>query len=282
MKKWLLSLALSVGVLSATPVMAATPAFSASQMAQVKLTDLSFKEVMRKLYSGQMTSVFVNDDDIEAMPNVGLGRANKDGEMTVALMHPVINYKNTAGESRYLVTIEKVQVFDGSILGCHVCSATADLYSFKKLDNGLFQLVSRTPKNIELSGSYGRIMLDIEEVQKNIQPLGKNLIGSLYQGAYGNFGTMDTWWEAIHLPETNFINVYHVGDAGSNNGGQYEEDSPLYYDYEGTLEVQSGNATYHPIMLTYKGEQPTEDYEHINRVNYSKIVKFDPIKKAYK
>lgn len=279
MKKWLLSLALSVGVLSATPVMAATPAFSASQMAQVKLTDLSFKEVMRKFYSGQMFNISI--DRMEDIPHIGLGKANSIGETTVALMHPVINYKNTAGGARYLVIIEKVQSADGELVSCHICSATADLYSFKKLDNGLFQLVSRTPKNIKLSGSYGRVDLYAKDIEDGLQPLGKNLIGSVFTNGSMFLGEANNWWEALHLPETNFINVYYVGDAGSNSG-QYEEDSPLYYDYEGTLKVQAGNTTYHPIMLTYKGEEPTDDYERINRVNYSKIVKFDPIKKAYK
>ena len=55
MKRLLLSLALSLGVLSATPAMAAAPAFSASQVVQYKIKDLSFKEVMREFYSGEMT-----------------------------------------------------------------------------------------------------------------------------------------------------------------------------------------------------------------------------------
>src|SRR5690606_10559701 len=110
MKKLLLSLALSWGALSATPAIAAAPAFSASQMSQVKIKDLSFKEVMREFYSGEMVSFFIDDETIEAVPHVGLGRANSDGERTVALMNPIIDYKNNVGESRYLVIIEKVQV----------------------------------------------------------------------------------------------------------------------------------------------------------------------------
>ena len=70
-------------------------------------------------------------------------------------MLPVIQYKNTAGEDRYLIIIEKTHVSDGEIDSCHICKATADLYSFKKLKSGLFQLVSQTPKNVEESGSNG-------------------------------------------------------------------------------------------------------------------------------
>ena len=80
MKKLLLSLVLSLGALSITPVMAAAPAFSASQMAQVKIKDLSFKEVMREFYSGRMGYEFVNDEYVESMPNVGLDSIDSDGE----------------------------------------------------------------------------------------------------------------------------------------------------------------------------------------------------------
>ncbi|MGO2364463.1 MAG: hypothetical protein ACTH5O_09350, partial [Psychrobacter sp.] len=69
MEKLLLSLALSLGALSATPAMAAAPAFSASQMAQVKIKDLSFKEVMREFYSGQMFDIHV--DYMEDTPYIG-------------------------------------------------------------------------------------------------------------------------------------------------------------------------------------------------------------------
>jgi len=80
MKKLLLSLALSLGALSVTPAMAAAPTFSASQMAQVKIKDLSFKEVMRQFYSGRMGYEFVNDEYVESMPNVGLDSIDSDGE----------------------------------------------------------------------------------------------------------------------------------------------------------------------------------------------------------
>lgn len=281
MKKLLLSLALSLGVLSAAPAMAATPAFSASQMAQVKITDLSFKEVMREFYNGRMGYEFVKDEYIESMLNVGLDSIDSDGERTVALMHPVVPYENTAGESRYLVIIEKVQVKGGTLVSCHACSATADLYSFKKLDNGLFQLVSRTPKDVKYSGSNGKVGLNIEDIRNGLQLLGKNLTGSMYTNFYANQGETAIWWEALHLPENNFINIYYVGDASSNNDGQHDESSPLHYHYDVTFKVLSDNTTYYPIMLTYKGEKPNDDNGRIEPVNYSKIMKFDPIKKAY-
>ena len=282
MKKLLLSLALSLGTLSATTVMAAAPAFSASQMSQVKIRDLSFKEVMRQFYNDQIVSFSIDDEDIESMPNVGLGKVDSDGERTVAVMHPVINYKNTTGEPRYLVIIEKVQVDSNtaSLVSCHACTATADLYSFKKLNNGLFQLVSRTPKNVKPLGVNGRVMLDEKKVKDNMQPLGKNLTGTVIKNGSFYHGIFVQWWDVLHLPENDFINLYDLGDAGMENG-VHDEDSPLYYGYEGTYKVMSDNSSYYPIMLSYKGEKPTDDNERIEHVNYSKIMKFNPVKKAY-
>ncbi|MGO2339708.1 MAG: hypothetical protein ACTH5M_03805 [Psychrobacter sp.] len=277
MKKILLSLAISWITLSALPVMAAVPAFSAGKIAQVKIKDLSFKEVMRKFYNGQMFDIHV--DYMENTPYIGLGKYDDSGRATIALMLPVIQYKNTAGEDRYLIIVEKVQVSDGEVDSCHICGATADLYSFKKLNNGLFQLVSQTPKDVKYSGSNGSSGLYAEDIQEGMQPLGKNLVGSLFTNFYMGQGARDDWWKALHLPENDFINVYYVGDAGSSNE-RYDEDSPLYYGYEGTLKVLPNNTTYYPIMLTYKGEMPTDD-ERIEHVNYSKIVKFNPTKKAY-
>ena len=282
MKKLLFSLALSLGVLSAAPVMAAAPTFSTSQMAQVKIRDLSFKEVMRQFYNDQIVSFSIDDEDIESMPNVGLGKVDSDGERTVAVMHPVINYKNTTGEPRYLVIIEKVQVDSNtaSLVSCHACTATADLYSFKKLNNGLFQLVSRTPKNVKPLGVNGRVMLDEKKVKDNMQPLGKNLTGTVIKNGSFYHGIFVQWWDVLHLPENDFINLYDLGDAGMENG-VHDEDSPLYYGYEGTYKVMSDNSSYYPIMLSYKGEKPTDDNERIEHVNYSKIMKFNPVKKAY-
>jgi hypothetical protein len=34
-------------------------------------------------------------------------------------------------------------------------------------------------------------------------------------------------------------------------------------------------------MLSYKGEKRNDDNERIEHVNYSKIIKFNPVKKEY-
>ena len=280
MKRLLLSLALSLGVLSATPAMAAAPAFSANQMAQVKIRDLSFKEVMRQFYSGQMTPTVADDPYIDSLPNIGLGRADSTAYRTVALMHPIELYDNTEGEQRYLVTIEKVLIHDDSLEYCFPCGSKADLYSFKKLNNGQFQLVSRTSESVEFSSIYSSMDLQNNELYDNLQSLGENLVGSIFKSGYMRQGYTTESWAVLHLPENDFINTYALGDAGSDNNGANDYESPSDYDYEGIVEVMPEKAKYYPIKLTYKGIAP-DDPELTDFINKSFVMKFNPVKKSY-
>ena len=285
MKKILMTLLLSQSIFFIAPEVVAQPKvlFSASKMSQVQVPELNFKEVMRTFYSGQMSRAFLDDDDLEKIPHIALGQADKDGYSTVALMHPVMSYQNNLEENRYLVVIEKIQVGSGGyVVTCHVCTGTADLYSFKKLPNGQFQLVSRSAKDADFSGSWGRVGLDLEEISKNIQPLGKNLVGSVFQNGYTSTGTTETWWETLHLSENDYIQAFGVADAGADNSGSYDEDSPLSYSYEGELQVIKNDAEFFPIKVTYSGEKPSDDYEKINKVNCSKTFNFNSLKKEYK
>ncbi len=248
-----------------------------------QIPDLSFKQIMRAFYGSQLTRGYIDDEELSKMPHIGLGQKDEEGLDTVALMHPVVSYVNMDREPRFLIIIEKIQVNkDGLVISCHACTATADLYSFKRLPNGSFQLVSRTPKEADFSGSWGRMGLDGKEISANIRPLGKNLVGSVFTNGYTGTGETSLWWEALHLPEDNFINSYGIGDAGGNNSGNHEEDSPLNFSYEVKLSVLNNGAPYYPIRLTYTGDKPTENYDRIVDANFSEVVNFDPIEKKYK
>ncbi|WP_227832387.1 hypothetical protein [Psychrobacter sanguinis] len=283
MKKILISLALSLGSLATSAVMAATPSFSTQQMAQTKLHDLSFKQVMRAFYTGQMNEVYVDNKNINTMPHIGLGD-EKDGEQPVAVMHPIIDYYSASGEPRYLVMIEKVLVDsdEGDLIFCHPCGATADLYSFKQLNDGRYQLVSQSTPDMELSGSWGRIDVDSASLKRGIEPLGINIVGSIFKTSYSSLNQDSSTWYALHLPENDYINVYHLSDAGGNNGGEYHEHSPLYYEYNVEYSVLADTSSkYYPIMLSFKGDKPTDDFERIETVNTRKLKKFDSVNKEY-
>ena len=285
MKRLLLSLAIGLGTVASTSAMAATPAFSAQKAAQVKLPDLSFKHVMRAFYNGQITTTHINDEQvIDYLPYIGLGYQNKNGQQTVAVMHPAVTYKNLKGENRYLVIIEKVLTDSNTyeVQRCHACNATADVYSFKRLNDGRYQLVSRSHPESIFPNNYGRIQFNVSDFKKGLQPLGSNLIGSLFTIDDYFSGATFNYWEALHLPEDDYINSVSVGDAGSDYGGMYEKDSPLYYEYEVTYTVMPNNSKYYPIMLSFKGDMPVDnDYNRIEYVNHSVIKKFNPAKKEY-
>ncbi len=283
MKKILISLVIALGSLSLQPAISATPAFSAQAIAQTQLTDLSLEQIMPEFYNGQMNDAVVDDDSLNALPHVGLGAVEGE-ERTVAAMHPVIAYQNAASEPRYLVIIEKVQVYQdsGKVVDCHACQALADLYTFKPLDDGSYQLVSDTQKDDVFSSSWGRIQLDETAITEGMQPLGSKLVGSIFENGVSSTGTDESWWEVLHLPEDDYINVYSLGDAGGSNGGEYDEGSPLSYAYTATYQVIPNKAKYYPIKKTFEGTKPSEDYERIVPVNGTEILNFDEVEQVYK
>lgn len=284
MKRLLLSLAIGLGAVASTSAMAATPAFSAQKAAQVKVPDLSFKQVMRALYSGQMSNVLlVNTDDIDSLPHVGLGDVDKEGLRTLALMHPVTEYHNLSGDTRYLVTIEKVKIYDrnGNLVSCRACKASADLYTFKRLDTGVFQLVSKSLPKTPFSSTWGRILFDLPSISVGMQPIGKNIVGSVYKNSESGFGQIASWWEILHLPEDDYINIYELGNAGEDTSGYYGDDSPLSYSYDVAYKVLPDNSQYYPFKMTFIGDKPNESNGRIEYVNHSVIKKFNPAKKEY-
>lgn len=101
--------------------------FLSQELVDARLNELSFKEVMRLFYKDNMRNVFVNEGEIETQNFVAIGSADEAGENTVALMHPIINYRKVEGEARFLVMIEKVQVSEnGSVVSCHACVGSLD------------------------------------------------------------------------------------------------------------------------------------------------------------
>lgn len=282
MKRLLLSLAIGLGSLTATSVTAATPVFNAQQMAKTKIPELNFKYIMRQFYSGQMVDV---NADLNHSPNIGLVDPDTQILKAVALMRPVIEYQNASGETRYLVVIEKLMVNDGDLdtLLCRFCEASGDAYTFKRLDSGVYQLVSKSLPSIEFPEEFGRITFDSLSMRIGIEPIGKDLVGSIYKNMTdGYVQEVSSWWHVMHLPEDDYIDIYDLGDAGGNSTDYYEEGSPLAYKYDVAYKVLSdNNSKYYPIKMTYLGDMPNYDTGRIEYVNHNVIKKLNPAKKEY-
>lgn len=271
MKKLLLSLSVALATLS-------TPAWATT------LSGLDFKSVMRGLYAGKMTNCVVDDEDLESYPHVCLDEVYDPGMpefSTLALMHPVISFDNQNGQKRYLLMIEKVALNDeGMHLSGHAGSAKADLYLFKKTNQG-YELISRNAKDEEMAGSWGRVHLDLNDIKSSIEPFGKGLMGAMFTSGYCSTGVCESSWHALMLPEHGDIKTVFVADAGSNNEGMYEETHPLYYNYESTYKVMPNGSAYYPIQIHYTGEKPDDDYERIHKVNEKHTVRFNPATGQY-
>ena len=250
--------------------------FLAPEIVDARLNELSFKEVMRLFYKNKMRNIYVEEGQFETSDVIGLDHVEATGEDNLAIMHPIINYRNVQGEARFLVIIEKVQIMDDGILvSCHACSGTADLYTFKKLENGQYQVVSMSRPNQEYGGSYGRVHLNREEILNNMQPIGKKLIGTFYQSNYSNMGESTSSWSVIHLPEDDFIANYGVAEASGDNAGNYEPDSPLYFSFESKIQLNDNGKKYFPIQVNYTGDQYDNDYTVIEPVRPAVIFNFN-------
>ncbi|PNK59662.1 hypothetical protein [Psychrobacter sp. FDAARGOS_221] len=145
-------------------------------------------------------------------------------------------------------------------------------------------MVSKSlPDNeIEISGGWGLIKFDSFNVKTGIQVIGKDLVGSIYKNNQLVHGEDSYWWEALHLPEDDFIDIYHLGDGGLDISGVYGEDSPLSYKYDVVYKVlPDDNSKYYPIQMTYIGEMPNDDTGRIEDVHHSTVKRFDPVKKEY-
>ncbi len=170
----------------------------------------------------------------------------------LAFFHPAIEYKNMLGQQRYLVIVEKVNFYDGYILGCRACTSTADLFLFKK-QGGYFQLINTAYGQTEMPGSDGHMresfMLDLK---KNLQPFGSSVMGSYSLATYsGAGGQENSMWYAVLLPDTGKMQFLEIGTAGGSTASYYAGKPQFAYTQTSTLKVINNQKTYFPLEVTY-------------------------------
>lgn len=259
--------------------------FSSQRMAQVQVASLSMPELTRVLYGKTKAAGKVADqDDVNRLPRFAVGNRDREGYQTVGVLHPVISYRNHANEPRSLVVIEKLQVDQNGVVNdCHACAPEVDVYVFKPLTQGKWQLVSRSRPESEFSGSYGRMSLDMKEVKSRLQPLGARLSGSLTKTEYSNQGYDGAVWEALHLSEDGYIASYKVADASMDSSGAYGDDSPQTEKYTSTIKVQANGQAYYPIVVSYSGRKTNERTGRVVKVtNQVDTMVFDANKQEYR
>lgn len=282
MKKLLLSTCLALVSITSIPTVSAN-VFSAETMSAITLDSLNFKDVMRGLYAGKMTQVDANDDYLKDYSHIGLKEKIGDNENTLAIMHPVLTYKNNTGENRHLVVVEKVTLDeDGSILSCTECSGQAEVFLFKQTPAGKYALVSRSHPDVKFKGDSGHMSLNLTSLATNIVPLGSNRMGSIIKESFCEEGTCYGYWQAFILSEDDYIQMVDISDASGDNSGIYQKDSPLSYAYDSTIKIINNNSNYYPIEIHYKGDKPMdEDESSIKNLNHAQIFSYDVGSKKY-
>ncbi|MDQ9821122.1 tetratricopeptide repeat protein [Acinetobacter bereziniae] len=235
---------------------------------QVVLPNLSTDTVARSFY--KVTSS--REREREKDDYWGSGKyyyVNKPSDLddltdAVISIAPIFTYQNMQGEARYLVPVEVTLAIEGRIETSHVTRGTLELYLFKKLDNGQFQMISKTAQGgIESIEGYGRTSWNAQEFKKNLQAFGNNTLGSYtIDGYYGN-GYGESVWSLLLLNEDDYI-VEQMFEEGKVS------EQPEY-GYSSVIKVNQNRQKFYPFQIHYQG---TDMNDNNQMVKVNKIVSY--------
>lgn len=186
---------------------------------------------------------------------------------------PIFTYQNMQGEARYLVPVEVTLAIEGRIETSHVTRGTLELYLFKKLDNGQFQMISKTAQGgVESIEGYGRTSWNAQEFKKNLQAFGNNILGSYtIDGYYGN-GYGESVWSLLLLNEDDYI-VEQMFEEGKVS------EQPEY-GYSSAIKVNQNGQPFYPFQIHYQGTD-LNDNNRMFKVNKIVLYQYDSKNKLY-
>ncbi len=241
---------------------------------------LEFKDILTGIYAQQIvnTQQYDSDEDFKPYTKTVFYDAIAE-EKQLVLMHPAIVYKNSAGEIRYFVLLEKIPFgYSGYPEACRACSAKADFLIFKKQANGSFYLINYTLNATDLPGGAGRLKLDLQQIRKNMQHMGQQLTGSYFIGHYsGAGGEAGSMWHNLFLPEQGKIQVVDIGVAGRDTGSYYADRPNESSKTTSSLKVINNDSQYFPIEITYKTYSGTSKKPTFTKSSFT----WDTKKNAY-
>lgn len=263
--------------------------------------DLGYKSIFRTFYPSMFYPT-MEDNDYEGsnLPKTGIVE-NKNKYL--ATMYPPEEYTNASSESRYLVYIKKREIeknVEALINGkwvkiengtysfsntCHVCDgAKADLYIFKKNQDGKFELIARTPKNFSPPNVFGDVYLNISNLKKRIVDTGDQEVGFFDDNFNNtNFGVTDSLLYLVRLNESG-IKGYDIGLSSGDNLAQYEDiNTPLAYEYKSEYQtIVSDKTSIYSVEMKFSGDAPNEETGRIENYNWIKTFKYDATKDSFK
>ena len=242
---------------------------------QVVLPNLSTDTVARSFYKVTSSRERGKDDYWGSGKYYYVNKPSDLDDLTDAVISiaPIITYQNMQGEARYLVPVEVTLAIEGRIETSHATRGTLELYLFKKLDNGQFQMISKTAQGgIESIEGYGRTSWNAQEFKKNLQAFGNNTLGSYtIDGYYGN-GYGESVWSLLLLNEDDYI-VEQMFEEGKVS------EQPEY-GYSSAIKVNKNGQPFYPFQIHYQGTDMSDNNRMV-KVNKIVLYQYDSKSKFY-
>ncbi|ENU45019.1 UNVERIFIED_CONTAM: sel1 repeat family protein [Acinetobacter pittii] len=242
---------------------------------QVVLPNLSADTIAQSFYKVTSSRERKKDDYWGSGKYYYVNKPSDLDDLTDAVISiaPIFTYQNMQGEARYLVPVEVTLAIEGRIEISHVTRGTLELYLFKKLDNGQFQMISKTAQGgIESIEGYGRTSWNAQEFKKNLQAFGNNTLGSYtIDGYYGN-GYGESVWSLLLLNEGGYI-VEQMFQEGKVS------EQPEY-GYSSAIQVNKNGQPFYPFQIHYQGTD-MNDNNRMVKVNKIVLYQYDSKSKLY-
>ncbi|SDC66187.1 hypothetical protein SAMN05421749_10987 [Acinetobacter marinus] len=231
----------------------------ANHVQQTEITTLDHTTILKTAYPRTQTEAiaYVEPNDLD--PYFKTLSAHQLTPDVLGFIHPTITYNNPQGELRYLIIVEKVQINNGYISSCRACQNTADFLIYKH-EAGQYQLVNSALDQTQVPSANGHLQYQYaSDLQKNLQPFGKNMMGSYVLSSYsGAGGDESSIWFAVHLPDEGKVQAVEIGAAGRDTSSFYADRPALATSIYSTLKLIDNQSTYYPIeVIYYHSDQST-------------------------
>ncbi|RKG36555.1 hypothetical protein [Acinetobacter rongchengensis] len=213
----------------------------------IVVKNLDYKTIFMQFHQKDIRYLKMKDISMDQ----AVGLKGKDGNIDYAVFNPVQTYQNVQGEKRFIVRLEMFEQDDGLIITGHPSRPKVELYLFKQLSNGQYQLLSQSRPDLDISGSWGESHLTAEDFQK-IRRVGKAQMGLIYSGGYTSTGSHSEFSSLIVLNERGWIEEYPFG-ISEDNSGAYEHGDPKLAGFSKVyqLKVDPTAPNLYPIQVTY-------------------------------
>lgn len=247
------------------------------QNSTIILKKLDYKTVFIQFYQKDIRYLKMKNIDMDQ----AVGLKGDDGEVQYAVFNPVQSYHNANGEKCFIVYLEIFQQNDGEITTGHPSRPKVELYLFKQLANGQYQLLSRTRPTLDIAGSWGESHLQVSDFA-DIRRVGKDQMGLTYSGGYTSTGSHTEADFLIVLNEQGWIEQYPFGVSESNIGA-HDETDPEFGQYSKTYKILKNNQAegLYPIQIEYSQRGKMDWVKNFPKNGTREVLQFNPKKNCY-